>query len=68
RKLNAELYTAFRDELCFWYAKSMYFANELNTPKARNMKTQYSTLKEFDAALKAFPQMWKTQPPAIAAH
>ncbi|KAG0280597.1 hypothetical protein BGZ96_001513, partial [Linnemannia gamsii] len=67
RKLNAELYAAFRDELCFRYAKAMYFANELNTPKARNMKTQCSSLKGFDAALKAFPQMWKTQPPKIAA-
>ncbi|KAF9957228.1 hypothetical protein BGZ70_009594 [Mortierella alpina] len=62
RKLNAELYTAFRDELCLRYAKAMYFANQLGTPKARNMETECSNLKGFKAALEAFPQMWKTKP------
>ncbi|KAG0373235.1 hypothetical protein BGX24_011964 [Mortierella sp. AD032] len=67
RKLNAELYGAFRDELCFRYAKAMYFANELDKPKAHNMRTQCSSLKGFDAALRAFPQMWKTTPPKTLA-
>jgi len=56
------LYAAFRDELCFRYAKAMYFANELDTPKANNMKAQCSKLKGFNDALKDFPQMWKTRP------
>ncbi|KAG0344791.1 hypothetical protein BG004_004175 [Podila humilis] len=62
RKLNAELYTAFRDELCFRYAKAMYFANELDTPKAVNMKSQCSKLKGFTQTLESFPTMWKTRP------
>ncbi|KAG0368005.1 glycosyl-transferase for dystroglycan-domain-containing protein [Gamsiella multidivaricata] len=63
RKLNGELYTAFRDELCFRYARAMYFANELDTRKAANMKSQCSNLKGFKAALEAFPQMWPTTAP-----
>ncbi|KAG0056728.1 hypothetical protein BGZ83_003697 [Gryganskiella cystojenkinii] len=62
RKLNAELYAAFRDELCFRYAKAMYFANELDTRKADNMKSQCAKLKGFNDALKEFPVMWKTKP------
>ncbi|KAG0231385.1 hypothetical protein BGW42_000281 [Actinomortierella wolfii] len=58
RKLNADLYTAFRDELCFRYAKAMYFANELDTPKAANLKSQCGKLKGFTAAIASFPQMW----------
>ncbi|KAF9437552.1 hypothetical protein BGZ76_000260 [Entomortierella beljakovae] len=60
RKLNAELYTAFRDELCYRYARSMYFANELNTKKADNMKSQCTDLKGFKAAFDDFPRMWPT--------
>ncbi|KAF9342585.1 hypothetical protein BGX34_007932, partial [Mortierella sp. NVP85] len=63
RKLNAELYAAFRDELCFRYAKAMYIANELGTPKATNMKSQCNALKGFKAALEAFPIMWPTTNP-----
>ncbi|KAI8594626.1 glycosyl-transferase for dystroglycan-domain-containing protein, partial [Dissophora ornata] len=66
RKLNAELYAAFRDELCFRYARAMYFADELDSPKAANMKSQCSTLKGFKAALEDFPKMWPTtSPPSI---
>ncbi|KAG0004265.1 hypothetical protein BGZ65_000687 [Modicella reniformis] len=65
RKLNAELYAAFRDELCFRYAKAMYFANELGTSKAVNMKAQCSTLKGFKSALDAFSLMWPTNPPPV---
>jgi len=61
--LNGELYSAFRDELCLRYAKSMYLANELDTPKAENMKQQCKQLKGFEAALIEFPQMWKSDPP-----
>ncbi|ORZ10662.1 glycosyl-transferase for dystroglycan-domain-containing protein [Lobosporangium transversale] len=66
RKLNAELYAAFRDELCFRYAKSMYLANELSTKKANNMRSQCSALKGFKAALDSFPQMWPTKPPVAS--
>ncbi|KAF9396478.1 hypothetical protein BGX21_009502 [Mortierella sp. AD011] len=60
RKLNGELYAAFRDELCYRYARAMYFADELSTKKANNMKSQCSTLKGFKAALDEFPKMWPT--------
>ncbi|KAF9578729.1 hypothetical protein BGW38_005335 [Lunasporangiospora selenospora] len=67
RKLNAELYGAFRDELCLRYAKAMYFANELDQPKADNMRTQCSKLKGFTEALESFPTWWKTTDPAISS-
>ncbi|KAG0251087.1 hypothetical protein BG011_007863 [Mortierella polycephala] len=62
RKLNAELYAAFRDELCFRYAKSMYFSNQLGSLKSANMRSQCSNLRGFKDALEEFPQMWKTKP------
>lgn len=65
RKLNAELYSAFRDELCFRYAKAMYFANELDTPKAVNMRSQCSKLKGFSQTLDSFPSMWPTRESSI---
>ncbi|KAI9232909.1 hypothetical protein MVEG_07583 [Podila verticillata NRRL 6337] len=66
RKLNAELYSAFRDELCFRYAKAMYFANELGTPKAANMRSQCSKLKGFSQTLDSFPSMWPTRESSVA--
>ncbi|KAG0333603.1 hypothetical protein BG000_009026 [Podila horticola] len=65
RKLNGELYSAFRDELCLRYAKSMYLANELHTHKADNLMSQCKQLKGFEDALKEFPRMWKSEPPPL---
>ncbi|KAG0092554.1 hypothetical protein BGZ92_009451 [Podila epicladia] len=65
RKLNGELYSAFRDELCLRYAKSMYMANELYTHKAENLMSQCKQLKGFEDALKEFPRMWKSEPPPL---